>query len=202
MVNRAPAKAPKAPLILASASPYRAELLSRLQLAFRIVPSALDETPQAAERARALAGRLALAKARLVAERYPGQIVIGADQVAEHNGASLGKPGSVPRAIAQLERLSGQTVVFHSAIAVLREPTIRQVIVPTTVRMRALSKHQIVDYVRRERPLDCAGALKSERLGIALVRSMHSEDPSALIGLPLIALVDLLAEFGVHVLSP
>lgn len=189
-------------VILASGSVYRRQLLERLGIDFEVISPDVDETPGADEAAADLAVRLAVAKAGAVAERHPDRIVIGSDQVAEGAGRLLGKPGTVERAIAQLEQLSGRTVVFHTAVAVARGKTTRSALAPTRVRLRELSAEQIRRYVAADQPLDCAGALKSEALGISLAESMTSDDPTALIGLPLISVVSLLAAFGVVIPAP
>ncbi|AKS41935.1 Maf family protein [Wenzhouxiangella marina] len=192
---------PPPPLILASGSRYRCEMLKRLELPFEVHPADIDERPKDGEGAEALALRLALEKAQAVHRRHPGTVVIGSDQVAVCQGRLLGKPGSVERAVEQLRFTAGREVVFHSALALKSDSLERLVDVPTRVRMRTLDAERIRHYVAHERPLDCAGAMKSEGLGIALTRSIHSDDPTALIGLPLIALAELLPEFGIEVLK-
>lgn len=185
------------PLILASGSIYKRQLLARLQLPFTCLTPDVDEAPHAHEDGAALARRLAGAKALAVAENRPAAVVIGADQVAECGTHLLGKPGSVERAVEQLQYCRGQTVVFHTALTVARGQTDTTVSVPTTVRFRELDDDRIRRYVEVDRPLDCAGAFKSESLGIALVESIASDDPTALIGLPLIAAASLLEAFGI-----
>ena len=187
------------PLILGSTSRYRRELLARLQLPFEVASPEVDETPQIGETPRAIALRLALAKARAVAMRFPQAVVIGSDQVADLAGQALGKPGDHARATAQLRSMRGQTVVFHTALAVLntRSGHAQVAGVPTRVRFRDLDDDEIRRYVERERPLDCAGSAKSEGLGITLLEAMSGDDPTALIGLPLIALSRMLRAEGV-----
>ncbi|NEZ03997.1 septum formation protein Maf [Wenzhouxiangella sp. XN201] len=190
----------KQPLILASGSPYRAELLERLELPFEVRPADIDESPQEDEAADRLAERLALAKASALAVTHPGRLVIGSDQVAVCRGRLLGKPGTRSKAIEQLAWCSGAEVVFHSALALVRDARRVTRNVPTRVQMRSLERERIERYIDRDQPLDCAGAMKSESLGICLARAIESDDPTALIGLPLIALVDLLTEFGIELL--
>jgi septum formation protein len=189
-----------ADLILASTSRYRRELLSRLLTGFRVVAPEVDETPRENESPAALAARLAAAKARNVAERHPGACVIGSDQVAEIDGRPLGKPGPPERARAQLAASSGRTVVFHTAICIAdarptpeREYAAADV---TRVVFRTLGEDEIARYVEREQPLDCAGSFRAEGLGIALFERIETIDPTALIGLPLITLSDLLRRAG------
>jgi septum formation protein len=188
-------------LVLASTSPYRRELLSRLGLPFRVLAPRVDETPGPGEAPEATALRLAAAKARAGAQDFPDALIIGSDQVAEIDGQRLDKPGTHARAAAQLALASGRTVVFNTALALLNVASGRMqtALVPTRVAFRALSASQIETYLQRERPFDCAGSAKSEGLGIALIRSIEGEDPTALVGLPLIALVDLLQQEGVAV---
>lgn len=192
-----------APLILASTSPYRAALLRRLDLPFTQVAPGVDESARAAEAPDALVRRLALAKANAVAQQYPDAIVIGSDQMALARGELLGKAGSMEGARHQLRALSAQRVQFLTGLAVVHPAANRilQDTIPFEVRMRALSDAEITDYVQREMPVDAAGSFKSEGLGIALFESMHGEDPSALIGLPLIRLHQFLRECGCRVLG-
>jgi septum formation protein len=189
-------------LILASTSPYRRALLDRLGLPFEVVAPAVDETPAPGEAPSELARRLARAKALAVASDARDAVVIGSDQVAELDGQPVNKPGTHPAAVAQLRSLSGRTVRFHTALCVLRlEPSrAAEVVVATDVRYRALDDAQIERYLRRETPYDCAGSAKVEGLGIALAESVRCEDPTALVGLPLIALSGWLPEFGLHIL--
>lgn len=188
-------------LVLASGSPYRRELLARLGLEFSVASPDVDESAEHNEHGAALSERLALLKARTVAGQYPDATVIGSDQVAECNGRLLGKPGTANNAISQLEFLSGQEVVFHTAVAVIQgsQTLLRQV--PTRVRVKPLTRHRIRAYVAIDQPLDCAGAMKSESLGIALTEAITSDDPTALIGLPLIAVASMLEEVGLTVIG-
>ncbi|MET0229622.1 MAG: Maf family nucleotide pyrophosphatase [Rhodanobacteraceae bacterium] len=187
-------------LVLASTSRYRRELLARLVPGFRVVGPEVDETPLAGEAPIALAVRLAEAKALAVAKAAPGAIVIGSDQVAELDGRPIGKSGSRDAAIAQLAASSGRTIAFHTAVAVVdartTPPTIRAACDRTDVVFRTLSAAEIARYVDRENPIDCAGSFKAEAAGIALFERIRSEDPTALIGLPLIALAKLLRAAG------
>jgi septum formation protein len=194
----APAAVRNAPLILGSTSRYRRELLARLGLAFEVAAPQVDETPQPGEAPRALAERLALAKAREVAARHPEAWVIGSDQVADLAGEPLGKPGTHERAVAQLRRMSGQTMVFHTAVAVVRHGAgfAQTDLAPVEVRFRTLQDEEIERYLRAEQPYDCAGSAKSEGLGIALLEAIHSDDPTALVGLPLIRTARLLRAAG------
>lgn len=190
------------PLILGSTSRYRRELLERLQLPFSVVSPEVDETPQPNETPQALAWRLALAKARAVAGLHPQAVVIGSDQVADLNGMPLGKPGTHDRAVAQLQRMRGQHVVFHTAVAVVCADTqFEQVeMAEVRVRFRQLSDAEIESYLRREQPYDCAGSAKSEGLGIVLLEAIDNDDPTALVGLPLIRTCRLLQAAGVALL--
>jgi septum formation protein len=190
-------------LILASGSAYRRDMLARLELPFAVHPADIDETPAPGETAAALAMRLGLEKAAHVARTRPDTIVIGSDQVAECNGRLLGKPGSIEKAVEQLNFCNGREVVFHSSVAVIRDnEVVGHDVVPTRVCLRKLRTEQIRRYVMRERPIDCAGAMKSEALGIILAASITSDDPTALIGLPLIATVTLLEAAGVEIIQP
>ena len=189
---------PTPPLILASTSRYRRELLERLRLPFEVVSPGVDESPQPAETPAALAQRLALAKARAVAQLHPGALVIGSDQVADLDGEPVGKPGTHDRAVAQLRAMRGRSVVFQTAVAVAR-PAIgyeRVLLAPVTVRFRPLHDDEIEHYLRTETPYDCAGSAKCETLGIALLDAIESDDPTALVGLPLIRTAALLREAG------
>ena len=189
------------PLILGSTSRYRRELLQRLHLPFEVVAPDVDETPRPGEAPSALAIRLALAKAHAVAQRHPNAVVIGSDQVADLAGEPLGKPGTHERAVAQLQRMRGQTVVFQTALAVVCLATgfAQQGLAPVRVRFRDLSDAEIDRYLRIEQPYDCAGSAKSEGLGIALLDAIDSDDPTALVGLPLIRTCRLLRAAGVAV---
>jgi septum formation protein len=191
------------PLILASTSRYRRDLLGRLRLPFTVEAPHVDETPAPGETPAALAQRLALAKAQAVAERHPGAVVIGSDQVADLDGEAIGKPGDHARAVAQLMRMSGRRVVFQTAVAVARaERGFAQVrLAPVVVRFRALTADEIERYLRLEQPYDCAGSAKSETLGIALLDAIDSDDPTALVGLPLIRTCALLRAAGLDPLA-
>ena len=186
-------------LILASTSRYRRELLSRLYLPFDVVSPEVDETPWAREAPEALARRLALAKARAVSELHPAAVVIGSDQVADLDGLAIGKPGTHERATAQLRSMSGNAVVFHTAVSVVCAASAFEdtAWVPVTVRFRRLSDAEIERYLRTEQPYDCAGSAKIETLGIALVEAVLADDPTALIGLPLIKTCALLRRAGI-----
>jgi septum formation protein len=190
-------------LILASTSRYRRELLERLRLPFEVQSPDVDETPQQGESPSALAERLAMAKALAVAQRAPDAVVIGSDQVAELDEQAIGKPGSHERAAQQLRAMSGRDVVFHTAVAVVHKDVgfRRSTMVPVTVRFRHLQDAEIERYLRLEQPYDCAGSAKCETLGIALLEAIESNDPTALVGLPLIETCRLLREAGVDPLS-
>lgn len=185
-------------LVLASTSRYRRELLARLALPFETAAPDVDETPRADEAPRELALRLALEKAQAVAARKPQAIVIGSDQVADLHGQPLGKPGTHERAAAQLARMSGQTVLFHTAVAVVQASRgfAQSSLATVTVRFRTLDAATIERYLLAEQPYDCAGSAKSEGLGIALLQAIESDDPTALIGLPLIRTAQLLRAAG------
>jgi septum formation protein len=202
-MSEAPALPPSRPIVLGSTSPYRRELLSRLRLPFAIASPGVDETPRAAESPRELALRLALAKARAVAAHHPQAAVIGSDQVADLDGQPLGKPGDHARAVAQLRAMRGRSVVFQTAVAVVcLDSRFEAVdIAAVRVRFRALSDAEIESYLRTEQPYDCAGSARSEGLGIALLESIDSDDPTALVGLPLIRTCRLLREAGVRLLA-
>ncbi len=184
------------PLILASTSRYRRELLERLQLPFTIARPETDETPLPGEPPAMLAGRLAQAKAAAIATRFPEAWVIGSDQVAETGGLPLGKPGNREGAIAQLSLLSGREARFHTAVCLRHGEQAFSALDTTTVRFRPLSADEIARYADAEQPYDCAGSFKAEGLGISLFEAIESNDPTALIGLPLIALSRLLREAG------
>ena len=190
---------PSYPVILASTSRYRRKLLARLQIPFETVAPDVDETPLPNEPPRALAKRLALTKAQTVAARYPDAIVIGSDQAADLHGVALGKPGTHERAVVQLAHMSGQRVVFQTAVTVTCQATsyLGQDMAAVEVKFRTLSADEIERYLRAERPYDCAGSAKSEGLGIALTEAIVSDDPTALIGLPLIRTAHLLRAAGV-----
>lgn len=186
------------PLVLASTSRYRRELLERFRVPFAVESPHVDETPLPGEAPATLALRLALAKAEAVAARHPGAVVIGSDQVADVDGAAIGKPGTHERAVAQLRSMRGKQVVFQTAVAVVRaDAGVRLAeLAPVTVRFRDLDDDEIERYLRLEQPYDCAGSAKSETLGIALLSAIESDDPTALVGLPLIRTAAMLRAAG------
>jgi septum formation protein len=189
-------------LVLASTSPYRRELLARLGLPFKVANPRTDESPLPGESPPTTALRLAEAKARAVAADFPDALIIGSDQVAEMDGRVFGKPGSHERAVAQLKELSGRTVNFFTGLCLLDTRTGEAEVrgVPTLVGFRELTDHEIENYLRREPAYNCAGSAKSEGLGIALLERLEGTDPNALVGLPLIALCELLRRRGVDIL--
>ena len=189
-------------LVLGSTSRYRRELLERLRVPFEVAAPHVDETPLPGELPEALAVRLALAKAQAVATQFPKAVVIGSDQVADLNGAPLGKPGTHERAVLQLRQMRGQTVIFQTALAVvcLETGLTQQDIAQVRVVFRDLSDDEIEHYLRAEQPYDCAGSAKSEGLGIALLERIDSDDPTALIGLPLIRTARMIAAAGIRLL--
>ena len=191
-------------LVLASTSPYRRALLERLGIPFTIVAPKTDETPDAAESPSQTALRLSEVKARSVAAQHAGSLIIGSDQVADCDGQPIGKPGDLAKARAMLRLLSGRTVVFHTGIALLDAASGRcaSALVDVRSTFRRLSLAEIDAYLAREQPYDCAGAVKSEGLGIALFEAIESDDPTALIGLPLIRLTSMLCDAGFPVLAP
>ncbi len=193
---------PTRPLILASTSVYRRQLLERLHLPFSVIASYVDETPLPGETPPDIACRLALAKARSVAQAHPGAVVIGSDQVADLNGHALGKPGHHARAVAQLQTMRGKTVIFQTAVAVvcLESDFAQTELAQIKVVFRHLTDAQIESYLAAEQPYDCAGSAKSEGLGIALLERIDNDDPTALIGLPLIRTCRLIEAAGVKVL--
>ena len=184
------------PLILASTSVYRRELLERLRIPFDVVSPKVDETPLAGESSLDLSLRLAHTKAAAVSKAFPDAWVIGSDQVADLCGAAIGKPGNFERALAQLQLMRGQTVTFYTALCVMKGDTQSTLCVPTEVRFRKLSDDVLEAYLLAEEPYDCAGSAKSEGLGISLLEAIQSDDPTALIGLPLISLTTLLRDAG------
>jgi septum formation protein len=190
------------PLILASTSPYRRELLARLRLPFDVHASEVDETPLPGEAPAALARRLALAKAHAVSARFPQAVVIGSDQVADLDGEPLGKPGDHARAVAQLRRMRGRALVFQTAVAVVCGDSgfAQDDVAAVRVVFRPLDDQAIEAYLRAERPYDCAGSAKSEGLGIALLEAIDSDDPTALVGLPLIRTCRMLRAAGLELL--
>jgi septum formation protein len=190
------------PLILASSSIYRQELLKRLKLPFIAVSPDIDETPRLAETPPQTALRLAEQKARALASRYPNALIIGSDQVAVLNGQTIGKPGNHANAVAQLTAASGNTVFFHTALCLLDSASsnAQTKIASNEVKFRNLNAAQIERYLQAEKPYDCAGSAKSEGLGIILIEYIHGDDPNALIGLPLIDLTTLLINAGALVM--
>ena len=189
-------------LILGSTSAYRRDLLARLHIPFEVAAPDVDETPLPGEAPHALAERLALAKARVVAIRFPHAVVIGSDQVADLNGQSLGKPGTHDKAVAQLRQMRGQTVVFQTAVAVvcLDIGFEQSSLAAVRTKFRDLTDDEIESYLQLEKPYDCAGSAKSEGLGIALLDAIYSDDPTALIGLPLIRTCQMLRAAGMALL--
>lgn len=189
-------------LILGSTSPYRRELLARLRVPFEVAAPDVDETAQASETPEQLACRLAMAKARAIATQFPACVVIGSDQVAELDGQALGKPGNHARATAQLQQMRGKTVIFQTAVAVVCLETgfAQMDLAQVKVKFRALSDAEIEAYLQAETPYDCAGSAKSEGLGIALLESIDNDDPTALVGLPLIRTCRMIQAAGVKVL--
>ncbi len=195
---------PRPPLVLASTSPYRRELLARLGLPFEVEAPEVDERPLPGEAPEALVRRLSEAKARAVAARRPGAVVVGSDQVAVLDGEVMGKPGGPERAREQLRRASGRAVDFLTGLAVLdtRDGRLRLEVVPFRVVFRPLDEARIEAYLRRDAPWNCAGSFRSERLGVALFERMEGGDPTALMGLPLIRLVRMLEAVGLDPLAP
>ena len=191
-------------LILASTSRYRRELLERLRMPFEVRAPEVDEAPLAGETPAALAQRLALAKALAVSAVHPDAVVIGSDQVADLDGTPIGKPGTHERAVEQLRAMRGRSIVFQTAVAVVRASTgyAGTALAPVTVRFRNLSDAEIEHYLRTEQPYDCAGSAKCETLGIALLDAIDSDDPTALVGLPLIRTCTLLRAAGIDPLLP
>ena len=189
-------------LILASSSPYRRELLERLKIPFEVIAPEVDETPHPGETPEKLVERLAIEKARKVAGQKPGALVIGSDQVAVYGGNIVGKPHSHDNAVEQLRSASGRTVTLYTGLALVNADTqhIQCEVIPYRVTFRALTDVQIESYLRQEQPYSCAGSVKSEGLGIALLEKFAGDDPSALIGLPLIRLVRMLENEGVRII--
>ncbi len=194
--------APSRPVILGSTSRYRKELLSRLRIPFGVAAPEVDETPRPAESPKDLALRLALAKARAVAQKNPHAVVIGSDQVADLEGTPLGKPGNHQNAVLQLQRMRGKTVIFQTALSVicLDAGYERTELAAVKVKFRNLTDAEIEAYLRAEEPYDCAGSAKSEGLGISLLDAIDNDDPTALVGLPLIRTCQMLREAGVTLL--
>jgi septum formation protein len=190
------------PLILGSTSRYRRELLERLRIPFSVAAPEVDETPHAGESPRDLAWRLARAKAQAVAAAHPEAVVIGSDQVADLDGEPLGKPGEHAKAVAQLQRMRGRVVTFQTAVSVvcLASGFEDTQLAAVKVKFRDLSDSEIETYLRAEEPYDCAGSAKSEGLGITLLESINNDDPTALVGLPLIRTCHMIRAAGVRVL--
>lgn len=193
---------PPRPLVLGSTSRYRRELLSRLGVPFEVAAPDVDETPHPGELPLALAARLALAKAQAVAALFPHAVVIGSDQVADLHGEPLGKPGTHARATEQLRRMRGQVVIFQTALAVVCIETgfVQQDVAQVKVLFRDLTDDEIENYLQTEQPYDCAGSAKSEGLGIALLERIDNDDPTALIGLPLIRTARMIRAAGINLL--
>ncbi len=193
---------PQRKLILGSTSAYRRELLERLRVPFTVESPHVDETPLAGEAPSALARRLALAKAQAVAQRFPDCVVIGSDQVADLDGVALGKPGTHDRAVAQLRQMSGHTIIFQTAVAVVCQQSgfCQEQLAPVKVTFRTLDDAEIESYLHAEQPYDCAGSAKSEGLGITLLSRIDNDDPTALVGLPLIRTSQMLRAAGIDLL--
>jgi septum formation protein len=187
------------PLILASSSIYRRDLLARLGLSFEAIAPHVDERALPNEGVTAMALRLASVKAATIAKAHPNAWVIGSDQVADLHGDAIGKPGNFDNALLQLQRMRGQTVFFHTAVCLMRANYSVAMNVATEVRFRDLPDATLINYLKIEQPYDCAGSAKSEGMGIALLESIRSDDPTALIGLPLIALSALLRDAGFEI---
>lgn len=197
-----PSLSERVPLVLASTSPFRRELLARLGLPFAVCDPAIDEDPLPGEEATGLVARLAERKARAVAPLWPAALIIGSDQVAVLDGEIIGKPGDHPRAVAQLRRASGQTVTFYTGLCLLDSGSDQQQVAvePFRVVFRPLTTAMIEAYLHREQPYQCAGSFKSEGLGIALFERLDGDDPTSLIGLPLIWLTRMLEAAGAPIL--
>lgn len=188
-------------LILASSSPYRRALLARLKIPFEAISPDVDETPRAGESPPALAERLSIEKARKIASEHPDALVIGSDQLAVYNGGIVGKPHNHERAVAQLREASGRTVTLYTGLALVNATTgaMQSEVIPYRVTFRQLTDRQIESYLLKEQPYSCAGSVKSEGLGIALLERFDGDDPNTLIGLPLIRLIRMLEHEGVFV---
>lgn len=189
-------------LVLASSSPFRRELLERLQVPFEVVAPELDETPLPGEEPEELVRRLAIAKARAIAPLRPDALIIGSDQVAVYNGDIVGKPHGHDKAVQQLRSASGRKVILYTGLALLnaRSARVQCEVIPFGVQFRELTDAQIESYLRKEQPYGCAGSVRSEGLGIALLERFEGDDPNTLIGLPLIRLVRMLENEGVNVI--
>jgi septum formation protein len=194
---------PQRKLILGSTSIYRRELLARLRIPFSIESPRVDETQHPGETPEAMASRLALAKALAVSQRFPEAVVIGSDQVADLEGLALGKPGTHERAALQLQQMRGKSVIFQTAVVVVCQQSgfSQRALAPVKVRFRNLSDSEIESYLLAEKPYDCAGSAKSEGLGIALLDSIDNDDPTALVGLPLIRTSQMLRAAGINLLA-
>lgn len=190
-------------LVLASTSPFRRELLARLGVPFEVAAPDVDEAPLPGEQPEDTARRLSVLKAQAVAQHYPDALIIGSDQVALLDGERIGKPGTHDKAVAQLRRMRGKTLEFHTALTLLNTRTGRTqtAVVPVRLVMRNYTDAQIEAYLRKDRPYNCCGSARSEALGIALIARYQTEDPNALVGLPLIKLVEMLANEGLDVLT-
>jgi septum formation protein len=189
-------------LILASSSPYRRELLERLKIPFEVIAPDVDEAPLPGETPSALVERLSVEKARKIADGRPGSLVIGSDQVAVYNGSIVGKPHSHDKAVEQLRSASGRAVTLYTGLALVNADNRRVQIevIPYRVTFRTLSDAQIESYLRKEQPYSCAGSVRSEGLGIALLERFEGDDPNTLIGLPLIRLVRMLENEGLKII--
>ncbi|NOT18215.1 MAG: septum formation inhibitor Maf [Sulfuriferula sp.] len=189
-------------LVLASTSPYRRALLQKLQVAFTVANPKVDETPLLDETPACTSLRLAELKAKAVALDFPSALIIGSDQVATLNGSHIGKPGNHENAVKQLQTMRGNCIIFHTAVSLYNSATgkLQSQIVPTSVTIRHLSDEQIHSYLHKEQPYQCAGSAKSEAMGIAIMEKMEGTDPNALIGLPLIALTQMLMNEGWDIL--
>ena len=189
-------------LILASSSPYRRELLERLKTPFEVIAPDVDETPRSGETPSAMVERLSIEKAQKIAGGRPGTLVIGSDQVAVYNGAIVGKPHSHDKAVEQLRSASGNAVTLYTGLALINADTkrVQHEVIPYRVTFRTLSDAQIESYLRKEQPYSCAGSVRSEGLGIALLEKFEGDDPNTLIGLPLIRLVRMLENEGLKII--
>jgi len=189
-------------LILASSSPYRRELLDRLKIPFEVMAPEVDETPRPGEMPEKLVERLAVEKAQKIAGQIPGALVIGSDQVAVYNGSIVGKPHHHDKAVEQLRSASGRTVTLYTGLALVNADTrrVQREVIPYRVTFRVLTDTQIESYLRLEQPYSCAGSVKSEGLGIALLEKFEGDDPNTLIGLPLIRLVRMLENEGIKII--
>ena len=190
------------PIVLASTSTYRSQLLSTLQIPFQTAAPNVDETPLIGESAEQTSWRLSRIKAQVVAKSFPNALIIGSDQVALLDGQQIGKPLNHDNAVFQLHAMRGKMVVFYTALSLLNAATgdMQTEVAVTKVSYRSLSDEQIERYLKKEQPYHCAGSSKSEGLGIALISHIHGDDPNALIGLPLILLIGMLEKQGVRIL--